>query len=476
MLLGANDWADLGQTIRIAGGWVRDKLLGITTNDVDCSIDTMTGAAFVETLRGYVDAHRRAGVGVRGEPIPEHGLGRGYLVAENIQRSKHLETAGLSIAGLKIELVHLRSETYAEGSRVPTVEFGDALTDAKRRDLTINSLFYRLDTGEIEDHTGGLADLAHMRLRTPLAPKQTFLDDPLRVLRVLRFRSRFAGSTIDKAALDAMTEPDIRTSYQTKVAPERAAPELLKLFAGAEPAPPLRSMCGARLASAVFGISAFDQAGPRRIAPEAAGLTTARLRESDLTQERRALGGLAAFLWSGLRASDESQQQTVARINAALKPIGVSKTDRLTVQRAASGAHLFSSEVFSNLTIGRLVLETDPDAAKQGAASAWVWKLAGAAAEAAAQLGGLINTTRISPEEIASRHAKVRGYLASPPPLGPLIGGDELMKLFPHIPPRTGFIRVVQDLLLEKQLAKQITEVDGARRFVAGLTDGEILG
>ena len=86
----------------------------------------------------------------------------------------------------------MRKETYAEDSRIPQQEFGTAEEDAYRRDFTINAMFYDLSTEKIEDFTGqGLDDLRTGIIRTPLNPLETFRDDPLRVLRALRFATRF---------------------------------------------------------------------------------------------------------------------------------------------------------------------------------------------------------------------------------------------------------------------------------------------
>jgi tRNA nucleotidyltransferase (CCA-adding enzyme) len=71
--------------------------------------------------------------------------------------------------------------------------------DALRRDITINTLFYNVHTRQIEDHTHlGLSDLANKLVRTPLDPLQTFRDDPLRVLRCVRFASRFGYELVDE--------------------------------------------------------------------------------------------------------------------------------------------------------------------------------------------------------------------------------------------------------------------------------------
>lgn len=100
--------------------------------------------------------------------------------------------ATVAIEGQMIDLVHLRAEEYTADSRIPETTFAKPIEDASRRDITINALFYNLHTQQVEDFTGkGLDDLAAGIIRTPLEPYQTFLDDPLRVLRAIRFGCDF---------------------------------------------------------------------------------------------------------------------------------------------------------------------------------------------------------------------------------------------------------------------------------------------
>lgn len=134
-------------------------------------------------------------------------------VAANPEQSKHLETGTTRILGLECDFVGLRSETYAE-TRIPDqIRLGTPREDATRRDLTINSLFYNVHTGEIEDFTRlGLSDLANKIARTPLAPTRTFLDDPLRILRCIRFASRFS-LTISPDVADAIRRDDIKVGH-----------------------------------------------------------------------------------------------------------------------------------------------------------------------------------------------------------------------------------------------------------------------
>lgn len=170
---------------RVAGGWVRDKLIGKSSDDIDIALDDMSGEELAEMLRQKIYEDDVAA----GKVDPNEAQGKGYgVIKSNCEKSKHLETAVIKIMGEFIDLVNLRSEEYAEGSRHPIISVGTPLQDALRRDLTINSMFYNLKTGEIEDLTGkGLEDLKSGTARTPLEPLQTFIDDPLRVLRTIRF-------------------------------------------------------------------------------------------------------------------------------------------------------------------------------------------------------------------------------------------------------------------------------------------------
>ncbi|KAF5377152.1 hypothetical protein D9615_006354 [Tricholomella constricta] len=208
---------------RIAGGWVRDKLLGSASNDIDIALSDMMGLEFAEHLAKF--AHSK-------------GIETGTItkIAQNPDQSKHLETATFRFLGLDIDLVNLRSEEYAETSRIPTgVAFGTPLQDALRRDVTINALFYNIHSREVEDHTGkGLDDLREGIIRTPLPPRETFLDDPLRVLRCVRFASRF-GFNIVPEVVEAAKDPVIQTALVSKVARERAGEELSKMMKGRDP-------------------------------------------------------------------------------------------------------------------------------------------------------------------------------------------------------------------------------------------------
>lgn len=198
-------------TLRAAGGWVRDKLLGKESNDIDIAVDNMTGEAFANLVSEY---------------MAEHGLRRQNvtIVEANPDQSKHLATAMIKLFGLPIDFVNLRTETYAT-SRIPTMEMGTVEEDAQRRDLTINSLFYNINNGEIEDYVNGIKDLRAGIARTPLDPVQTFLDDPLRILRTVRFAAKY-GLELDPAIIAAAHNPEVQEAFKNKISNERVWTEL----------------------------------------------------------------------------------------------------------------------------------------------------------------------------------------------------------------------------------------------------------
>ncbi|GAK68294.1 tRNA nucleotidyltransferase [Moesziomyces antarcticus] len=181
---------------RIAGGWVRDKLLERDSDDLDISLSTLTGNAFALYLKHFLSSPSFSTSPLAQSPYfreDGHEMGRIGKIAANPEQSKNLETATARVLGLSLDFVNLRKETYDPGSRIPTMTFGTPKEDAERRDITINSLLYNVHSRQVEDHTGlGLQDLASGLIRTPLPPLTTFLDDPLRVLRCVRFASRFA--------------------------------------------------------------------------------------------------------------------------------------------------------------------------------------------------------------------------------------------------------------------------------------------
>ncbi len=234
-------------TLRIAGGWVRDKLLGLSSDDLDIAVDSMTGVELAGKLHEYMREYH----------LPEHKVA---IIQTNPDKSKHLETATTKIFGMDVDFVNLRAESYAEGSRIPDkVSFGTALQDAFRRDISINSLFFNVHSLMVEDLTGkGLDDLREGRVMTPLEPRTTFLDDPLRIMRVIRFSCRFSYK-IDEGIFAACKVPEIRQALAKKVSKERIGIELIKTFKGPSPFDAILYLIRLEISDVIFSLSPQQQ-------------------------------------------------------------------------------------------------------------------------------------------------------------------------------------------------------------------------
>ncbi|KAJ5146079.1 poly(A) polymerase [Penicillium bovifimosum] len=237
--------------IWFVGGWVRDKLLGGESQDIDVALSSMTGAQFGKALDQFSrsDTEYIAEAQRLGLPPTIKGL---HIINRNPEKSKHLEPGTMEIFGLPVDFVNLRKEVYREESRNPQVEFGTTVEDAYRRDATINSIFYNLNRRRVEDHTQmGLSDLAAGIIRTPLQPTQTFMDDPLRILRLVRFASRL-GFQIDQETAQAMKDPLVQTTFNVKITRERVGIEIEKMIKGPDPLTAFEFLYESGLYSPVF--------------------------------------------------------------------------------------------------------------------------------------------------------------------------------------------------------------------------------
>ncbi|KAF4125337.1 tRNA nucleotidyltransferase/poly(A) polymerase [Geosmithia morbida] len=239
--------------LRWAGGWVRDKLLGLESHDIDVAINNMTGVTFAEHMCNYCDTPEAR----EAHKIEKKDIGNLHNVARNPEKSKNLETAMVKMFGLDLDFVNLRKEVYVEDSRNPIMEFGTAQEDAFRRDATINAVFYNLNTDRIEDFTGGVEDMEAKLIKTPLEPLRTFTDDPLRVLRLVRFASRL-GFSIDPGVERYMGNEEVLNALRIKISRERVGIELEKMLKGNDPRRALHFIDRLGLYRAVFTDPAKD--------------------------------------------------------------------------------------------------------------------------------------------------------------------------------------------------------------------------
>lgn len=217
-----------GHELALVGGPVRDAFLGRASADLDFTTSA-TPDESERILARWGDAHWDIGREFGTIGAQRHGRGRGDDVV--------------------VEVTTYRTDAYDPASRKPEVAFGDTLDgDLSRRDFTVNSMAIRLPDLTFVDPFDGLSDLARGVLRTPVDPRQSFDDDPLRMMRAARFAAQL-GFTVDDAALAAATDMAERI---TIVSAERVRDELVKLLLSPNPRAGLRVLVDTGLADRVL--------------------------------------------------------------------------------------------------------------------------------------------------------------------------------------------------------------------------------
>lgn len=199
-----------GQTVYVVGGYVRDLLMG---REVPTDIDFVTEQNGIDLA---------------------HAIAKELNPKLKVSVFKNYGTAMFRHHGKDLEFVGARKESYAENSRKPDVEGGSLQDDQKRRDFTINAMAISLnhgDYGRLIDPFQGTEDLKNRILRTPLNPRQTYSDDPLRMMRAVRFASTL-GFTIDENSLEAISVEAERLQI---VSMERIMVEFNKIMMSDEP-------------------------------------------------------------------------------------------------------------------------------------------------------------------------------------------------------------------------------------------------
>lgn len=202
--------SQLGVETYLVGGFVRDKILGRDTRDADfvCAGDALALAKVTAT---------------RFDPVP------------GVEYYGHFGTAHIRVRdGFDLEFVGARKESYQWESRKPAVEPGTIRDDQERRDFTINALAISLNKpgyGELVDPFNGLEDLKAGIIRTPLEPARTFSDDPLRMMRAIRFASQL-GFSIEEKTWKGIMETAARIRI---ISQERITDELNKIILSPKP-------------------------------------------------------------------------------------------------------------------------------------------------------------------------------------------------------------------------------------------------
>ena len=200
----------LGVECYVIGGFVRDFLLERgDAKDID-----------IVAVGSGIDLAKKVSALLPGKP--------------NVSVFKNYGTAMLKSGGVELEFVGARKESYSEDSRNPVVENGTLQDDQNRRDFTINALAISLNDanyGDLLDPFNGIEDLDSKTIKTPLGPDITYSDDPLRMLRAIRFATQL-NFKIDAASIDSITRNADRIKIISK---ERVVDELHKILAAPVP-------------------------------------------------------------------------------------------------------------------------------------------------------------------------------------------------------------------------------------------------
>ena len=199
----------MGLECYVIGGWVRDLFLHRPSNDIDVVV-VGSGISLAEAVA------RRLGKGAHLSVFKTYG------------------TAQVKRSELELEFVGARRESYTRDSRNPIVEDGTLQEDQNRRDFTINAMAICLNAaryGELLDPFDGIGDLERCIIRTPLDPDITFSDDPLRMMRAIRFATQL-GFNLDGETFDAIVRNRERMEIITR---ERITEEINKIMLSRRP-------------------------------------------------------------------------------------------------------------------------------------------------------------------------------------------------------------------------------------------------
>lgn len=195
--------------VYVIGGYVRDLILGRSSKDIDFVV-IGNGIEIAENVASRMEGVHRVSV------------------------FKNFGTAMIHYKDMQIEFVGARKESYHFDSRKPVVQSGTLSDDQNRRDFTINAMAISLNDsnyGELIDPFGGLADLNRKIIRTPLDPEMTFSDDPLRMMRAIRFATQLNFSVLP-ATLNAIAQNKERIRI---ISAERISEELNKILLSEKP-------------------------------------------------------------------------------------------------------------------------------------------------------------------------------------------------------------------------------------------------
>lgn len=222
----ARNFEAAGYQLSLVGGPVRDAILGRDVHDLDFTTNA-TPEQIIDVLAPISETH--------------WDIGRAFgTIGARVRVGGVIDT---------VEITTYRADSYDGTTRKPVVAFGDSLEgDLRRRDFTVNAMALRLPQVELVDPSGGIEDLLQGLLRTPIEPERSFGDDPLRMMRAVRFAAQL-GFEVENDTLAAITE---RADSLGIVSAERVQDELNKLLRTERPKRGIRLMVETGLAELVL--------------------------------------------------------------------------------------------------------------------------------------------------------------------------------------------------------------------------------
>ena len=212
----------------VVGGSVRDSILGLPVKDIDLVVNMKNGGVLLAT---YLTMRFKC-----------HIPSKNPVLYNNYGTARFQLYSNSELKDIEIECVQTRREQYHCDSRNPSVLFGTLEEDAKRRDLTINSLLYNITTDKVHDYNNGIDDIVKKVIKTPSDPNIIFNEDPLRILRTIRFACKL-GWDIEKNTWLGMVKNAHRIDI---ISQERITDEISKILKTEKPSIGFRKMyaCG----------------------------------------------------------------------------------------------------------------------------------------------------------------------------------------------------------------------------------------
>ena len=193
--------------VRIVGGWVRDKILGLSNDDIDITVSGISCVDF-------------------GKIISEQENTKYVVLEANHEQCKHVDTARVCLfKNFWLDICNLRPDHFSKDGK--PLDEATELSDARRRDFSMNAMFFNINEMKVEDFVHGVESLKKRIITTPISPEEDFSDDPLRIIRCFRFVSKF-GFEIDPQVLAAI--PKCKTLFLENITKDRIAVELTKIF------------------------------------------------------------------------------------------------------------------------------------------------------------------------------------------------------------------------------------------------------